>query len=214
MKIEIWSDIMCPFCYIGKRHFEAALAQINPMVPIEIEWKSFQLDPSIPKMTERVNVYQYLADSKGISFEQSKAMHDNVVEMAKNVGLDYNFEIATITNSFDAHRLIQFAKTKGLGDAAEEALFAAYFTHGVNMSDLNALQEIGATIGLEPVELNEVLHSDAFSYEISQDIQEGQNLGLRGVPFFVIDRKFGISGAQPVEVFIESLNKAINSTND
>jgi protein disulfide-isomerase len=208
MKVEIWSDIMCPFCYIGKRHFEAAQKILGSSVTLEVEWKSFQLDPSIPKMTERVNVYQYLADAKGLSFEQSKAMHDNVVAMAKNVGLDYNFDIAVIANSFDAHRLIQFAKTKGLGDAAEEALFAAYFTNGVDMSDLNALQEIGATIGLDPVELKEILHSDAFAYEISQDIQEAQNIGVRGVPFFVIDRKYGISGAQPIEVFVESLSKA------
>lgn len=208
MKVEIWSDIMCPFCYIGKRHFEAAQKILGSEVSLEVEWKSFQLDPSIPKMSEKVNVYQYLADAKGLSFEQSKAMHDNVVAMAKNVGLDYNFDIAVIANSFDAHRLIQFAKTKGLGDAAEEALFAAYFTNGVDMSDLNALQEIGATIGLDPVELKNILHSDAFAYEISQDVQEAQNIGVRGVPFFVIDRKYAISGAQPIEVFVESLSKA------
>lgn len=208
MKIEIWSDILCPFCYIGKRHFEAALETLDPTIPIEIEWKSFQLDPTIPKMTERVNVYQYLADSKGISLEQSKAMHDNVVEMAKNVGLEYNFSIAVVANSFDAHRLIQYSKTKGLGDEAEEALFAAYFTNGVDISDLNALQEIGTTIGLEPVELKDILHSDAFAYEISQDIQEAQNIGVRGVPFFVIDRKYGLSGAQPIDVFVDALSKA------
>lgn len=208
MKIEIWSDILCPFCYIGKRHFEKALAMIDPEIPIEVEWKSFQLDPTIPKLSERVNVYQYLADSKGISFEQSKAMHDNVVEMAKNAGLDYNFSIAVVANSFDAHRLIQYSKTKGLSDEVEEALFEAYFTNGVDISDLNVLQEIGTTIGLDPHELKAVLHSDSFAYEISQDIQEAQNIGVRGVPFFVIDRKYGISGAQPVEVFVESLAKA------
>jgi protein disulfide-isomerase len=208
MKIEIWSDIMCPFCYIGKRHFEAALTQIGSTIPIEIEWKSFQLDPTIPKMTERVNVYQYLADSKGMSFDQSKAMHENVIVMAKNAGLNYNFDIATVSNSFDAHRLIQYAKTKGLGNEVEESLFAGYFTNGLDMSDLNALQEIGVSIGLDAEGLKVVLESDAFTTEISQDIQEGQRIGVRGVPFFVIDGKFAISGAQPVEVFVDAMEKA------
>jgi protein disulfide-isomerase len=208
MKIEIWSDIMCPFCYIGKRHFEAALTQIDSTIPIEIEWKSFQLDPTIPKMTERVNVYQYLADSKGMSFEQSKAMHENVNEMARNAGLNYNFDIATVSNSFDAHRLIQYAKTKGLGNEIEESLFAGYFTNGLDMSDLNALHEIGVAIGLDEEGLKVVLESDAFTTEISQDIQEAQRIGVRGVPFFVIDGKFAISGAQPVEVFVDAMEKA------
>jgi protein disulfide-isomerase len=208
MKIEIWSDIMCPFCYIGKRHFEAALTQIDSTIPIEIEWKSFQLDPTIPKMTERVNVYQYLADSKGMSFDQSKAMHENVNEMARNAGLNYNFDIATVSNSFDAHRLIQYAKTKGLGNEIEESLFARYFTNGLDMSDLNALHEIGVAIGLDEEGLKVVLESDAFTTEISQDIQEAQRIGVRGVPFFVIDGKFAISGAQPVEVFVDAMEKA------
>lgn len=208
MKVEIWSDIMCPFCYIGKRHFELALKELDFANEMEIEWKSFQLDPTIPKMENHVNAYQYLADAKGISFEESKAMHDNVVATAQRVGLTYNFEKAIVANSFDAHRLIQYSKTVGKGDQIEEALFHAYFTEGIDMADLDSLKSIGLKIGLSESELNRVLYSDEYSYEISQDIQEAQNLGLRGVPFFVVDRKFGISGAQPVEVFIETLKKA------
>lgn len=207
MKVEIWSDIMCPFCYIGKRHFEAALKQFPNAEAITVEWKSFQLDPTIPTMTERVDVYQYLADKKGMSLEQSKAMHQNVIQMAKNAGLDYNFDIAVVGNSKDAHRLIQFAKTKGLGDQAEEALFKAYFTDGRNMSDLNDLVEIGTSIGLKSDELTAVLESEAFAYEMMQDIQEAQNIGVQGVPFFVFDRKYAISGAQPVEAFLQTLEK-------
>src|SRR5574343_585391 len=190
MKVEIWSDIMCPFCYIGKRHFEAALKQFPQANEVEIEWKSFQLDPTIPKMVERVDVYQYLADKKGMSLEQSKAMHQNVIQMAKNAGLEYNFDIAVVGNSKDAHRLIQFAKTKGLGDQAEEALFKAYFTDGKNMADLNDLVEIGTSIGLKSDELTAVLESEAFAYEMMQDIQEAQNIGVQGVPLFVFDRKY------------------------
>ncbi|MEN9441260.1 MAG: dithiol-disulfide isomerase [Bacteroidota bacterium] len=207
MKIEIWSDIMCPFCYIGKRHFESALKQFSHAENVQIEWKSFQLDPTIPKMDERVDVYQYLADKKGMSLEQSKAMHENVIQMAKNAGLDYNFDIAVVGNSKDAHRLIQFAKTKELGDQAEEALFKAYFTDGKNMADLNDLVEIGTSIGLESQELKTILESDAFAYEMTQDIQEAQNIGVQGVPFFVFDRKYAISGAQPVEAFLQTLEK-------
>jgi protein disulfide-isomerase len=208
MKVEIWSDIMCPFCYIGKRHFELALKELDFADELEIEWKSFQLDPSIPKMENHVNAYQYLADAKGISFEESKAMHDNVVTSAKRVGLTYNFDKAIVANSFDAHRLIQFAKTVDKGDLAEEALFQAYFTDGIDMANIDSLKMIGLKIGLADSDLNRILHSDEYSYEVSQDIQEGQNLGLRGVPFFVIDRKYGISGAQPVEIFVETLKKA------
>lgn len=208
MKVEIWSDIMCPFCYIGKRHFEQALKELDFADELEIEWKSFQLDPTIPKMENHVNAYQYLADAKGISFEESKAMHDNVVVSAVHVGLTYNFDKAIVANSFDAHRLIQLAKTIGKGDDAEEALFHAYFTEGIDMANLDSLKSIGLRIGLMEGELNRVLYSDEYSYNVSQDIQEAQNLGLRGVPFFVIDRKYGISGAQPVEIFVETLKKA------
>lgn len=208
MKIEIWSDIMCPFCYIGKRHLETALAQFEHSEDIVVEWKSYQLDPTIPIMDERVDVYSYLAEKKGFSLEQSKSMHDHVIKMAKNAGLDYNFDIAVVGNSKDAHRLIQFAKTKDLGDAAEEALFKAYFTDGKNMADLKDLQEIGELIGLESTELKDVLLSDAFAYEMSQDVQEAYNIGVQGVPFFVFDRKYAVSGAQPVEAFLNTLNKA------
>jgi len=207
MKIEIWSDIMCPFCYIGKRHFESALNQFSHADKVQIEWKSFQLDPTIPKMDMRVDVYQYLADKKGMSLEQSKALHENVIQMAKNAGLDYNFDIAVVGNSKDAHRLIQFAKTKELGDQAEEALFKAYFTDGKNMADLNDLIEIGTSIGLDSEEIKTMLESDAFAYEMMQDIQEAQNIGVQGVPFFVFDRKYAVSGAQPVETFLQTLEK-------
>lgn len=211
MKIKIWSDIMCPFCYIGKRNFENALAQFSRADELEIEWKSFQLDPTIPKMKQRVDVYEYLATSKGISIEDSKAMHENVVRMAKSVGLEYNFDRAVIANSFDAHRLIQFAKSKGLGNEIEETLFAAYFTNGLDMSDLGTLTKIGSSIGLSPVELETILHSEDFSSEVQNDILEAQKYGVRGVPYFVLDDKYAISGAQPSSVFLEALEKTFNS---
>jgi predicted DsbA family dithiol-disulfide isomerase len=211
MKIKIWSDIMCPFCYIGKRNFENALVQFAHSEELEIEWKSFQLDPTIPKMKQRMDVYEYLAKSKGFSIEDSKAMHENVVKMAKNVGLEYNFDRAVVANSFDAHRLIQFAKTKGLGNEMEEVLFASYFTNGLDMSNLDSLIQIGSSIGLSPVELETILNSEDFSKEVQSDSLEAQKIGVRGVPFFVIDNKYAISGAQPSSVFLEALEKAFTS---
>jgi protein disulfide-isomerase len=208
MKVEIWSDIMCPFCYIGKRHYEAALKQFSDSNKIELEWHSFQLDPNIPKQTEKVSVYKYLADRKGMSVEQSKQMHGNVVEMAKAAGLTYDFDKAVVANSFDAHRLIQLAKKNHLGDEAEERLFKAYFTEGKDMGNHQTLIELGKEIGLNEAEVKEVLESDAFTAEVNKDVQEAQHIGVTGVPFFVFDRKYALSGAQPSSAFLDVLNKS------
>jgi predicted DsbA family dithiol-disulfide isomerase len=210
MKVEVWSDIMCPFCYIGKRNYEAGLKQFTESNNIEIIWKSFQLDPTIPKEPVADNVYQYLADRKGMSYEQSVQMHENVVQMAKRAGLDYNFDKAVIVNSFNAHRMIQLAKTKGLGDAAEERLFYAYFTEGKNFGNSEVLTELGKDIGLTEAEVQTALSDDAYAYKVKQDIQEAQQLGIGGVPFFVFDRKYAISGAQPPEAFLQTLEKSFS----
>ncbi|UII24029.1 DsbA family oxidoreductase [Fulvivirga ligni] len=209
VKVEIWSDIMCPFCYIGKRKFEAALAQFEHGDAIEIEWRSYQLDPSIPEdLNFEGNVYQYLADAKGISYDQSSQMHENVVAMAKEVGLDYNFDIAKVANSFKAHRLIQLAKKQGLGDDMEELMFKSYFTEGKNLGETEVLVGLGKEVGLSEEQVLEALNNDEYAYQVKQDIQEGAQLGLRGVPFFVFNRKYGISGAQPVEAFLQTLEKS------
>jgi len=208
MKVEIWSDIMCPFCYIGKRHFEAALAKFADAENIELEWKSFQLDPTLPKPASKLNTYEYLAQRKGMSTEQSKAMHRQVMQMAKDVGLDYNFDKAVVSNSFDAHRLIQFAKTKGLGDAAEERFFKAYFIEGKDMCDATILLQLGKEIGLDEAELKTVLGSDKFSDEVKRDIFEATQVGASGVPFFVFNNKYAVSGAQPISVFLNTLEKS------
>ena len=211
MKVEVWSDIMCPFCYIGKRHYEAALKQFAVSNRIEIEWKSFQLDPTIPENPEnKNNVYKYLADRKGMSEARSRKMHDNVVEMAKQVGLNYNFDNAVIANSFDAHKMIQLAKTKGLGDEAEERLFRAYFIEGMDFGDIPTLVKIGQEIGLEATEIEAALLSDDFAYKVKSDVAEAAQLGIQGVPFFVFNRKYAISGAQPTESFLETMQKSFS----
>ena len=209
MKVDVWSDIMCPFCYIGKRHYESALKQFANADQIELVWHSFQLDPSIPMESDKQqNVYEYLAERKGISFNQSLNGYERVMQMAKNAGLEFNLNNAIVANSFNAHRLIQLAKTKGMGDEAEECLFLAYFVEGKDFGNQEVLVEIGKSIGLTDIEVNDALSNDDYAYSVNQDIQEAQNLGIRGVPFFIFNRKHAISGAQPVEVFLQTLQKS------
>lgn len=210
MKIEIWSDIMCPFCYIGKRHLETALKAF-PDEQVEIEWKSFQLDPGIVPQPDK-NVYEYLAERKGMSVEDSKQMHAGVVARAAAVGLDYHFEKAVISNSFTAHRLIQLAKTKGFGDVMEETFFKAYFTDGRDLNDNATLMELSVVAGLNALDVKDVLENEElFAQAVNSDIGEAQQIGVRGVPFFVFDRKYAISGAQPVEHFEETIKTVLNS---
>lgn len=208
MKIEIWSDIMCPFCYIGKKHFEEAMAKFSHHHNVEVIWRSFLLDPSLPKPSSQLSTYEYLAKRKGISIDQSIALHRNVADMAKKAGLTYNFDIAVVANSFDAHRIIQLAKSKGLGDQAEELFFKAYFCEGKDLCNKNTLITIGQQIGLEINDLNTLLNGDNFKEEVKAEIAEAERIGVQGVPFFLFNRKFAVSGAQPVEVMLEALEKA------
>ena len=207
MKVEVWSDVMCPFCYIGKRKFEKALAQFDNAGEVKLEWHSFLLDPDM-KANGHANVYQYLAERKGVTLEQSKQMHQNVAEMAKEAGLTYNFDKAIAATSFDAHRLSQLAKTQGLDDAAEEQLFKAYFTDGKNIADHDVLAEIGQTIGLDSQTVTQVLANNTYADEVWADVKEAQEIGVRGVPFFVFNRKYAVSGAQPAEAFLNVLQTA------
>jgi predicted DsbA family dithiol-disulfide isomerase len=207
MKVEIWSDVMCPFCYIGKRKFENALAQFPDKDKIEVEWKSFQLNPQM-KTEPGKSINEYLAETKGWTPEYASQMNDHVTGMAAEVGLEYNMDKAVLANSFDAHRFLQFAKTKGFGDAAEEQLFKAYFTDGKNTADHATLIELGTAIGLDAAELKSVLESTRFADDVRKDVYEAQQVGARGVPFFVLDRKYAVSGAQPSETFLGALQQS------
>ena len=208
IKVEIWSDVMCPFCYIGKRNFEQALEQFEDKDIVEVEWKSFQLDPTIPHdLNYDGDIYQYLADKKGWSYEQSVQMHKQVVDMAKSVGLDYNFDKAKPANSLKAHCLIQLAKLHGKGDELEELLFKAYFTEGKDFGDEAELIRIGKSVGLEEEDIREALQSNTLKSKVVKEIEEGQQLGLTGVPFFVVNRQYGVAGAQPPAAFKEILEK-------
>ena len=207
MKIEIWSDVMCPFCYIGKRNFEKGLEQFADKNHIEVIWKSFQLNPSIPEVPNE-SYQDYLIKHKRMSVEQVTGMLDQVTQSAKQVGLEYNLDRALIVNSLNAHKLIQFAKTKNLGDQAEERLFRAFFTEGKNIADLVTLIQLGKEIGLDETEIKTVFTDEKYSFLVKQDIQEAQQVGVQGVPFFVLDRKYAVSGAQPPQAFLENLEIA------
>jgi protein disulfide-isomerase len=209
MKIEIWSDIMCPFCYIGKRNLESALSQFAHHEQIEVEWKSFQLDPSIPEVpTHQDDVYMFLAERKGISIEQSKKMHQDVVRYANSVGLDFQFDKTRATNSFKGHRIIQFAKTKGLGDMAKECFFKAYFTEGKNLNDPATLMELSNEIGLTEAEFKEALTNPIYAQKVDEDTNKAVALGVRGVPFFVLNRKYAIAGAQASTEMLKAIEHA------
>jgi protein disulfide-isomerase len=206
MKVDIWSDIVCPFCYIGKRNFENALKQFQNASDVVIEWHSFQLEPDLDP--DQKDIYQYLAARKGISYEQSVRLHENVTGVARQAGLTYNFDKAIPANTFNAHRLIQLAKTKGLGDEAEERLFSAYFTEGKDIGDPVALISLGKEIGLHEEDVKHALDSNNFAAIVDEDIKTAQQIGVRGVPFFVFNNKYAVSGAQPTEAFLEVLQKS------
>lgn len=198
---------MCPFCYIGKRKFENALAQFPHKEKINIIWKSFQLDPTT--VTDpSLNTIDNLAEKKGWSKQQAQETTAHVTNIAKQVGLEFNFEKAVVANSFDAHRLSHLAKKYGKQNDLEEKLFLAYFTEGKNTADYSTLSQIGKDIGIPAQEITDVLNSDTYAKEVEQDIIEAQHIGVRGVPFFVLDRKYAVSGAQESETFLGALTKA------
>ncbi|MEZ4889505.1 MAG: DsbA family oxidoreductase [Crocinitomicaceae bacterium] len=208
MKIEVWSDIMCPFCYIGKRNYEEALAKFKHADRIELVWKSFQLDPTTPTTKVEQSTYEYLAARKGWSMKECLDIHQSVTKTAKKAGLIYDFDNVKVANSFNAHRIIQLAKTKGLGDAAEEQFFKAHFTDGRDLNDKNELITIASFIGLSEQEVDEALNNQAFADAVHADIQEAAQLGIQGVPFFVMNRKYAVSGAQAPTVFLQTIEKA------
>lgn len=204
MKVEIWSDVMCPFCYIGKRHFEKAIEKLPFKDDIEVEWKSFQLNPEYQNTTNE-DLYTYLARAKGMSVEQAKQMTGQVVGMAENVGLNLNFDTNVPANSFDAHRFLHFAKSKGLQDQAEEALFNAHFMGAKDIAKHETLISIAEDLGLDKTETQQILHGDDFAEAVRYDVYESQQLGVRGVPYFVFDRKYALSGAQPIPAFEQAI---------
>ena len=208
MKVEIWSDIVCPFCYIGKRKFETALADFAGKDKVEIEWKSFQLDPEMDNK-EGLNVHEYLGKRKGGTPADGKRMNDGMTAAAAEVGLQYDFDNGIINNTINAHRLLHWAKAAGLQNELKERIFKAYYTEGIDTADIAELVRLAKETGLDPVQARKVLEENLYVNEVLQDQQEAAELGVQGVPFYVFNRKYAVSGAQPSEVFTQVLNKAL-----
>ena len=207
MKVDIWSDIRCPFCYVGKKNFEKALDQFPHKDKVEVTWHSFQLDPDLKTQPEK-NSLEYFAEAKRVSPEQAKEMHDHVSKAGKDAGINFNFEHQKIANSYRAHLLLQLAATKNLANEAEEALFKAQLVDGKNIDDEATLIEIGKSISLTETDIKQALQSDDFGMEVTRDMMLARQMGISGVPFFVINDKYGVSGAQPTTAFSEVLENS------
>ncbi len=204
MKIEIWSDVVCPWCYIGKRRLEHALGEFEHADEVEITWRSFQLNPDTPPGTA-VRTRDYLARRFG---PQANAMTGRVAELAREEGLDFDFDAALTVNTLNAHRVLHLAADLGLGDAAKERLLRAHFTEGADLSDPDTLAGLLSEVGADPGRVRAVLAGDEYADAVRDDIDQARMLGATGVPFFVIDRRYGISGAQPAEAFLRVLRTA------
>ncbi len=210
--VDIWSDIVCPFCYIGKRNFENALKQSGLKDSVKVVWHSFELAPDAQTKPD-ASIYEELAKRKGWSTEQSKQIHKQMEQRAKESGLNYDFDKTIPANSFQAHRLLHLAKKKGVQNEVKEKLFKAYFTDGKNIDDEELLIQIGKVAGLKEEEIRSALMSSDIEKEIKEDIQNARKLGIQGVPFFVLDQKYALSGAQPVEAFVQALEKVKEERN-
>lgn len=207
MKVEIWSDFMCPFCYIGKRKFEKGLEEFNNGDQLEIVWRSFQLDPGMQYEPGKT-IHQVLAGKKGWSLEHAKQINQHVTSAAGELGLEYNFDKAVPANTFHAHRLSHLAAEFNLQNEMEERLFSAYFSEGKNIGDIATLFELAVEVGLPEADVRKMLETDSYSGDVLNDGEEAQQLRIHGVPFFVIDGRYGISGAQSPELFTNALQTA------
>ncbi len=207
MQVEIWSDIICPWCYIGKRRFETALAGFARRDDVRVIWRSFELDPNAPSLRPGT-LEEMLARKYGVSPQQAAAMNARVTALAKEVGLEYRLNDARPGNTFDAHRLLHFAASRQLCDRAAERVMRAYFCEGLQVGDRAALAGLAPEFGIPEREALGMLESDACSDEVRADETRAANIGVTGVPFFLFDQNASISGAQPVEVFVGALQQA------
>ncbi len=209
MRIDIWSDVVCPWCYIGKRRFETALERFPHRDEIDVTWRSFELDPSAPPSPDRPGSYvEHLAAKYGTTAERARAMIDGVTSAAAGEGLEFRFDIARRGNTFDAHRLLHLALDKGAQDHLKERLDRATFTEGLPVSDHEALTVVAAEVGLDKVEVEDVLTSERYASAVRADEAQAAALGISAVPFFVVDGRYGVAGAQPSEVMLDVLDRA------
>jgi predicted DsbA family dithiol-disulfide isomerase len=211
LTVEIWSDVVCPWCFIGKRRFEAALARFDHRDDVEVTYRSFELDPDAPARNPGTGA-ERLAEKYGVSLEEARAMNDRVTGIAAEDGLEYHLDIARGGNTFDAHRILHLAAAHGVQAAVKERLMQAYFSEGAPISDAETLVRLAAEAGVPEADAREVVAGDRFAAEVREDEQLGAQLGIRGVPFFVLGRRYGVSGAQPADVLLGALEQAWEET--
>ena len=206
MRVDIWSDVVCPFCYIGKKRLEAAAEQAG--VELEVHWHSFELDPDAP-VRQEISNSERLALKYGRTVAEVEEMQRNIAKMAAEEGIEFNWENANSGNSFNAHRIIHLAQSHGLGNEAKEAFFFSYMTQGLPIGERETIEDVASRIGLNPVEVDDVLDSDEYAdfVKFDQEVAREQ-LKVTGVPFFVFDQRVALAGAQPREVFLQVLEKA------
>lgn len=209
LRIDVWSDIACPWCYVGKRRFEAALERFEHASEVDLHWRSFELDPAAPKqLSGDVSYAERLAKKYGATPTRAQQMIDQMTETAAADGLSFRFDRIQPGNTFDAHRLVHLAAERGAQDAMKEAFFRAYLEEGVAIGDEEAIAAVATGIGLDADEVRGVLQSDAFAADVRLDEQQAAELGIRGVPFFVLDRRYAIQGAQSADTVLSVLRKA------
>ncbi|WP_236263819.1 DsbA family protein [Dysgonomonas sp. Marseille-P4677] len=209
MKIEIWSDIACPYCYIGKRKMEAALDQFAHKDKVELVWHSYELDPSLPKEALESKIYEYFSIKYKMSYNEAHENMENVTKLAKEVGLDYNFDNLIVANTSDALRLVKLAKEFNLATEAEEILFDAYFVKGEDISDRETLIKLGTAIGLKENSILKILDSDLYKNEIVKDVEFSENeLNLQYIPFYLFNNKQIVQGSIPEGDYLKVLTEA------
>ncbi len=214
LAVEIWSDIACPWCYVGKRRHEQALARFPHADQVSVRYRAFQLDPSAPAVDDGSLTHaERLARKYGVTTAQAQTMTDRLVSTAAQDGLEMNFGILKTGNTFDAHRVLQLARERGLGAELKERLLRAYFCEGARLGEHAELLRLASEVGLEPDEVQAVLSSDQYEREVRADQAQARSYGISGVPFFVIGR-YGVSGAQPAELLLEALTKAWDEAPD
>jgi len=207
MQVEIWSDVVCPWCAIGKRRFERALSRFAHRDEVQVRWRSFELDPTAPRERAVDNV-QHLAAKYGMSPDEARTRQQQVTDTAAVEGWAFDLANARSGNTFDAHRLIHLGFDHGVQDAVKERLMSAYLTEGEPIGDTDTLARLGAEAGLDADETRAVLASDRYAEDVRADEQQARAFGINGVPFFVIDRAYGVSGAQPAEALLAALDTA------
>ena len=207
MKVEIWSDIACPWCYVGKRRFEGALREFEHAGDVEVVWRSFELDPQAPPV-HAAPQNELLARKYGLPLERVRAMNERLTGEARKEGLDFHLDRVRVGNTFDAHRLVHLAAESGRAAEMKERLMRAYFSDGATVGEAETLRRLAAEVGLDVQRVDEVLRSDEYAAAVRADEARARELGVTGVPFFAIDERYGVSGAQPAEVLLGALRQA------